>query len=175
MDKIKKSRARIFMIRTAASDVKTRIEDKLKNSDKIELATIPANKYTEDFIGLYKELSEIGNTVCKTLCIKNEYFDKDASYYIRILEDNRHELYFASVNVDSKYNKNKFILENILSWLNRLTDIADKLLELLDIRTEKKELTVLFSKIDSYSNLSEEEKEELKGEFILTLNRLNKH
>lgn len=166
-------KSRLDSIRKASKDVKSEIDEILERDDKIELATIEADAYSRDLFRLMREMAEAANPVLEKLGLSKEAIDHDIEEYVGILADNPRELYFASVNVDAKYSRNKYVLGNLSKWLTRLERSIGKIEEYLDTETEEEELSELFAKIDK-TKLPAKKKKELKGDFLKALNRLNR-
>jgi hypothetical protein len=118
-----------------------------------------------------KEMADVANPVLMKMGLDKEAITGDIEEFVKILGDNREEEYFASVNIDAKYSKNRYTLSNLQNWLQRLEDSITKILDFMDSESEKSELEGLFKIIDS-SRLTKAEKETLKNEFTTVLNRI---
>jgi hypothetical protein len=164
--------SRLDAIRMACLDAKSRINEILERDERIEIATIKTETFADDLYRLMKDMAETANPVLNEMGLSKEAITHDIKEFVDVLADNNHELYFASVNLDAKYAKNKYALINLNRWFDSLIHSIEKLEAFIDTETEKHELGTLFAKIDR-TNLGEKEKEELKKEFLATLNRLN--
>lgn len=163
---------KLGLIKKASSDVKARIDEILERDDKIEIATMKCDEYADDLYRLMRQMAETANPVLKKMGLEQEEIDNDIAEYVKVLENNNPEMYFASINVDAKYSKNKYTLANLNIWLERLQKAIDKIEGFLETESEKKELTRLFAILDKTS-LPAKTKNELKDEFLKTLNRLH--
>lgn len=163
---------KLELLRKTSSDVKARIDELLERDDKIEIATIKTEEYAKDLYNLMKEMAEVANPVLEKLGLDKEAITHDIENFVKILEDNEHVMYFASVNLEAKYAKNKYALVNLSNWFVRLENSIEKIEGFLEVESEAEELKVLFSRVDE-TELSKKKKEELKEEFLKTLNRLN--
>lgn len=166
-------KGKLEVIKIASQDVKVRIDEVLKKDDKIELATLNADPYAEDLYRLMKQMAEAANPVLKKLGLDKEAVTHDIEEFVKILEDNKQDMYFASVNIDAKYTNNKYRLINLSNWFQRLVTSIEKIEGYLETESEAGELKQLFSKLDR-TELPKAKKEELKEEFLRVLNKLNR-
>lgn len=164
---------KLELIRRTSADVKDRIDDILERNDKIEIAITKIDGYSEDLYKLMKDMADTANPVLSQMGLDKEAVIHDIDEFVRILEDNQKEMYFASINLDAKYLKNRFALLNLSNWFERLNHSIDKIIEFTDVETESRELERLFNIIEA-TDLPKKKKDELKEEFLLALNRLNK-
>jgi len=169
MTSIKKE---LELIRNASQDAKKRIGEILEKDNKLDIASMRTDGFTEDLYKLMKKMAEVSNPVLSKMGLDSEAIVQDISEFVKILEDNEHKMYFASVNIDAKYAKNKYTLFNLANWFERLELSIEKIEGFLETETEAKELETLFTKLDK-TTLSAKEKEEIKEDFLKALNRLN--
>ncbi len=167
------TKSELDLIRKASQDAKARIDEVLENYDKIDIASMKTEAFADDLYRLMKQMADVSNPVLTKMGLDSEAIIHDISEFVKILEDNEHEMYFASVNIDAKYAKNKYALANLSNWFERLCASIDKIEGFLETGTEANELKGLFGKVDA-TKLTAIEKEELKEEFLKTLNRLNR-
>jgi hypothetical protein len=166
-------KTRLDAIRRSGIEVKSEIDKILEKDERIEIATVETEKYAQDLYALMRKMAETANPVLKKMGLSQEAITHDIEEFVSILADNPQTMYFASVNIDAKYKKNKYALLNISNWLARLITSIDRIEGFLESETEANELKVLFKKVDA-TTLSKATKEELKAEFLKALNRLNK-
>jgi hypothetical protein len=159
-------------IRKALLHLSKNIEDLLAKDNKINIATTNTESYSNDLYALLEQTAEISNPVLEELGVGKEKIITKIEKYVKILEDNNTKMYFASVNIDAKYNQNKTTLNSILAWLIELDTIIEMMMGYLETETEEKELGRVFEIIDSL-DIPTEKKEELKKEILNSLNRLN--
>lgn len=145
----------------------------MAKDNKINIATTNTESYTKDLYALLEQTAEVSNPVLEELGVGKEKIITRIERYVKILEDNNTEMYFASVNIDAKYNRNKTTLNSILAWLIELDTIIEMMMGYLETETEKKELVRVFEIIDNL-DIPSEKKEELKKEILNSLNRLNR-
>jgi hypothetical protein len=164
---------KLDVVKKTAIDIKSKIDDILERDEKLEIATTDSDAYAKDLYSLMEEMAEASGPALRKMGLNREAITHDIKQFVEILEDNEHKRYFASVNIDAKYNKNKYGLANLSNWFERLINSIEKIEGFLETETEEEELNTAFAKIDGTS-LSEKEKEEIKEEFLKALNRLNK-
>jgi len=167
-------KSKLEIIKDSASDVKMRIDELLKKDDRIGLATTDTTPYEQDFYRLMREMADVANPVLQQMGLDKEAITSDIEEFVKILQDNEHVLYFAAVNVDAKYSKNRYALINLQNWLGRFQKSIDRVIAFIETDTESKGLEGLFKTVDSLK-ISEKEKEALKKEFLDALNRMNSH
>lgn len=161
-------------IRHTSEDIRGQIEKILEKDDKIEIATTKSGEYADDLYMLMRRMADTANPILRELGLGKEAVEEDIKEFVEILKDNEQKLYFATVNLDAKYTKNKYMLLNLKNWHLRLEKSVENILGYLETETEERELKRLFERLDKTS-ISEREKRELKEEFLLALNRLNKN
>ncbi len=164
---------RLELIRSASSDIRSEIRKILEKDDRISIATVMTEAYAQDLYQLMRRMAEEANPVLEEMGLNREAIEHDIQEYVAILQDNERQMYFASVNLEAKYSKNKYALGNLARWFGRLEDSIERIEGYLESETERKELKRLFGRLDK-SGLSSREKEKLKQEFLHTLNRLNR-
>ena len=169
---MERTKNRLELIKRGSLDVKARIDKILENDNKIGLATTPTEPYAQDLYKLMKDMAETANPILMEMGLDKSTIDHDIDEYVGILGDNEHVMYFASVNLEAKYSKNKIALTNISKWLDRLVKSIEKIEAFLETETESKELKKLHAMLDK-TKLAKQEKEKLKAEFTRVLNKLN--
>jgi hypothetical protein len=92
---------------------------------------------------------------------------------VNVLGGEEGEKHFASLDLNSKYSKNKSKLRVLKNWFGRLISSIERIETFISTEAEEKELEGVFAKLDA-SSLSEKEREELKKEFLEALNRINR-
>jgi len=170
---VEKIKSKLELIRRASTDAKAKIDEALEKDVRIDIATINCQAFADDLYRLMGDMAKVANPVLKEMGLEREAVSKDIEEFVEILDDNNREMYFASINLDAKYGKNKYTLENLSNWFGRLNNAIDKILAFLETETETSELQRLFGILDKTS-LSKEDKKALKDEFVKVLNRLNK-
>lgn len=167
------TRTGLETIRKAVEDLEDNVASILKKDDKMEIATIPAGAYVTDLSNLLERAARIANPVLERMGLEKEQLVPGIEEFVKILEDNRHQMYFASVNLDAKYNKNKNTLTLLQRWFKRLEEAIGRTLEYMDTDFEKKELERVFKLIDS-TEIPAPRKKEIKEEVLRVVNRLNR-
>ncbi len=164
---------RLELIRWASRDLRNEIKNILDRNDRISIAVVNIDSYTQDLYKLMRETARTANPILREMGLKTEAIEKDIREFVEILADNQTDGYFASINLDAKYIRNRKILILIEKWLRRLEKCIDVVEAFLDSGIERRELKRLFGIIDN-TGLSKKKKDELKKEFVETLNRLNR-
>ena len=163
---------RLELIRRASLDVKSRIDELLEKDNRIEIATVSIEAFAEDLYKLMKDMADAANPILEKMGLDKEAVTQDISEFVKILEDNEREMYFASINLDAKYARGKYGLVNLSNWFERLNRSIDKVESFLETETEAKELKDLFALLDTLE-IPEKTKQDLKEEFLRVLNKLN--
>jgi len=165
-------KSRLDLIRGSSHDMRSQIDAVLKTDDRIGIAVISVDAYAKDLYMLMRDMAQTANPVLREMGLGKEAIEHDIEEFVRILDDNRPNHYFASINLDSKYTRNRYILENVAKWLERLEESVGRVQSFLESDTERVELERLFARVDE-TGLPLEEKDELKKEFLAALNRLS--
>jgi len=161
------------MLKRGAEDVKADIDAILKRNDRVELAVIKVGPYQDDLYRLIEKMLDIAAPALKEKGLDYKAAMKDLKELITILDDNKEKgLYFASVNVDAKYERNAYILKNLSKWYARLIEDITRVKDIVDSRWEKRVLERVFEKVDSAGGLNLGEKEGLKEEFLRALEQI---
>ncbi len=161
---------RLGLIRKASSDARERIGVILTRDDKIDIATLDTSPYAKDLFHLMKDAAHVANGPLRDMGLSEDAIDSDIEEYVRLLEDNDKEHYFASLNIDAKYNKNRKALTNLSKWFLRLEGSIDKIESFIDESGDSQELSELFRKIDRM-DIPDENRDELKGDFLRVLTK----
>ena len=164
-------KSKLELIREAANDVKARIDGVLEKNDRIGIATMNTGPYKEDLYRLMREMAEVANPVLSQMGLDKGAITGDIEEFVKILDDNEQVLYFASINIDAKYSRNRYALVNLHNWLERLDKSIGKVMAFIDSQGNADELDKIFKIIDG-SKLSKKEKEGLKEEFSQVVNRI---
>jgi aspartate carbamoyltransferase regulatory subunit len=106
--------------------------------------------------------------------LDKETIVRDIEEFVKILGDNEQVMYFAAINIEAKYSKNRYALVNLLHWFGRLEKSIGRVIDFMDLESEGAELSDLFKIIDD-SKLTKAEKEKLKTAFKETLNRIKEY
>ncbi len=162
-------RGKLEIIRETADDLKAQISVILQRNDKIGIASMNTNAYEKDLFRLMKDAAEAANPALEGMGLGKEAIEADIEEFVKILEDNQQKIYFASVNIDSKYSRNIYVLTNIRTWLERLCNALEKIEEFLDTGSRDAELKKLYDMLDA-TKLPEKTRDELKKEFVRVLN-----
>jgi hypothetical protein len=168
-----KVRSRLENIKEAIRDLISRIDELLDKDDKIEIATVKGDAFTQDLHRLMRDTASVANPVLEEIGLREESIEDDINEYVRVLADNQQGLYFTSINVDAKYSRNHRVLVNVRTWLERLSKAIEKIEDYLDTEKEQKELAGLFAMLDA-AKLPLKTRESLKAEFLRVLNELDK-
>jgi len=164
-------KSKLELIRDAANAVKARINDILEKDDRLGIAAMTIEPYEQDLYRLMREMADVANPVLQQMGLDKNTIVSDIEEFVKILDDNEQIMYFAAINIEAKYSKNRYALVNLLHWFGRLDKSIGKVIDFMDLEGEGAELSDLFKIIDD-SKLTKAEKEKLKAEFKQVLNRI---
>ena len=164
-----KIRGKLEIIRETSKDMIAQIGVILQKNDKIDIASMKTGAYEKDLFRLMKDAAEVANPILEDMGLGKEAIEADIEEFVKILEDNQQEVYFASVNIDGKYSRSIYVLTNVRTWLERLCNALEKIEEFLDTESEEAELKKLYGMLDA-AKLPEKTRDEIKQEFLRVLN-----
>jgi len=164
-------KSRLELIRDAANAVKARINDILEKNNRLEIAAMAIEPYEQDLYRLMREMADVANPVLQQMGLDKNTIVSDIEEFVKILDDNEQVLYFAAINIEAKYSKNRYALVNLLHWFGRLDKSIGKVIDFMELESEGTELGDLFKIIDD-SKLTKAEKEKLKTAFKEALNKI---
>jgi hypothetical protein len=168
------SNMELWTVKKASKELGDNVSSILERNDRIEIAAMRTDGYVKDLHSLLERTAEITTPLLKKLGLEREAVVPDVEGFVKMLEDNEHQPYFASINVDVKYKRNKSTLILLQDWFKHLEKAIDRITEYLETEFEEKELDKVFKLIDS-TNIADSRKKEIKKEIVRAVNRLNRN